>query len=173
MTNLFPICFAIQIYYKKSMTMPAAPTATSRYKIVINDHTDDSRTWSTVLKGIKQLLLKLAPIFVDVTGFKTSESVRSHKYYTSLDLLHLIRKEKPLMTSENKTYFVRNPAVPYWMNTSVVFGCISLANAYTTRRLLGGIVMFDFIYKATQIQSLVIYELDFYIPAPIQVCNRE
>lgn len=59
------------------------------------------------------------------------------------------------------------------MNTSVVFGCISLANAYTTRRLLGGIVMFDFIYKATQIQSLLIYKLDFYIPAPIQVCNRE
>lgn len=39
------------------------------------------------------------------------------------------------------THFVRNPAVPYSMKTSLVFGCISLANAYTTRKLLGGIVL--------------------------------
>lgn len=78
------------------MTLPAAPTATSRYKFVINDHTDDSLTCSTVLKGVKQLSYKVAAIFINVTGFKIHESVRPHKYYILLDLLHLIRKEKPL-----------------------------------------------------------------------------
>lgn len=29
------------------------------------------------------------------------------------------------------TYFVLNPAVPYWISVFTVFGCISRANAYT------------------------------------------
>lgn len=72
--------------------------------------------------------MKVAKLMIALCSLKNRVSV---KYIVNAKLHS---------NKQKLTYLVLKPAVPYWMNTSVVFGCISLANAYTTRKPFDGIM---------------------------------